>query len=62
MTRVPNTPLPSPEQPDRRPWQPPVLSRRGTLGALLEGGRHKVSVTTGDPGESRKYPGSGYEH
>lgn len=62
MTRIPTSPLPSPERQDRRPWQPPVLTSRGTLGSLLEGGRHKVSVTTGDSGESRKHPGSGYEH
>lgn len=41
----------------RRPWQPPALTSRGTLGELVREGVGKVSVVAGDPGEPRKPTG-----
>lgn len=38
----------------RRPWQPPAVTRVGTVAAVIQNGGTKVTVVTGDPGEPRK--------
>jgi hypothetical protein len=40
----------------RRPWTPPTVAPIGTVAEVLRGGTGKVSVITGDPGESQKVP------
>jgi hypothetical protein len=53
-----NKPAPHPTR-DRRPWEPPAVKMVGTIGEVLQGGEGKLSVTGGDPGESRKQRGGG---
>jgi hypothetical protein len=42
---------------DRRPWQTPEMVAVGTINQVLQGGMGKLSITGGDPGESRKQVG-----
>lgn len=44
---------------DRRPWERPALKPVGTIGDVLRGGMGKLSITAGDPGETRKEPPTG---
>jgi len=44
---------------DRRTWERPKVTMVGTIGGVLQGGQGKLSVTSGDPGDSRKQSGTG---
>jgi hypothetical protein len=39
---------------DRRPWVIPKLEPVGSIAEVLHGGGGKLSLTGGDPGDSRK--------
>jgi len=40
----------------RRAWKRPALKSVGTVAEVIQAGTGKVSVITGDPGESQKVP------
>ena len=40
-------------QKQNRPWHPPALRYKGTVGEVLKGGGGKLSAIYGDPGENR---------
>lgn len=43
--------------PERKNWQPMMLSYLGEARNIVLGGPGKVTRATGDPGEPRKVPG-----
>ena len=43
----------------RQPWEPMKLTYSGDVGKIIQGGGGKLSLTGGDPGESRKERGGG---
>ena len=43
----------------KKTWEMPKLTRVGSINEVVLGGGGKLSLTGGDPGESRKEKGSG---
>jgi len=43
----------------KKQWEPMELKEAGHVAEIVQGGGGKLSATGGDPGESRKEPGSG---
>lgn len=43
----------------KKTWEKPELTRVGAIQEVVLGGGGKLSLTGGDPGESRKEKGSG---